>query len=113
ILEIPVNQLVGKSRLSELVFQQVDPAGIFEYLGQLMEHLAQDLQDDEVQRSYLFQAFKQLNRIKEIFQGNNSKTLKIEFVLKLFRQIFRELKLPFEGEPLQGLQMMGVLESRN
>lgn len=113
ILEIPVSQLVGKSKLSELVFQQVDPAGIFEYLGQLMEHLAQDLQDDEVQRSYLFQAFKQLNRIKEIFQGNNSKTLKIDFVLKLFRQVFRELKLPFEGEPLQGLQMMGVLESRN
>ncbi|TNF40321.1 MAG: PD-(D/E)XK nuclease family protein, partial [Cytophagales bacterium] len=40
-------------------------------------------------------------------------TNKMDFVLKLFRQIFRELKLPFEGEPLQGLQIMGVLESRN
>ncbi|MCS5489795.1 PD-(D/E)XK nuclease family protein [Algoriphagus limi] len=113
LLEIPVDLLVGESKLSELIFQQVNPSEVFDYLGKLMEHLASGFKEDEVQRSYLFQAFKQLNRIKEIFQGNQSKPLKIDFVLKLFRQIFRELKLPFEGEPLQGLQMMGVLESRN
>ncbi|WP_439474283.1 PD-(D/E)XK nuclease family protein [Algoriphagus formosus] len=113
LLEIPADLLVGQSELAALVFKQVDPSEIFDYLTELITHLALILQEDEVQRSYLFQAFKQLNRIKEIFQGNHSKALKIDFVLKLFRQIFRELKLPFEGEPLQGLQMMGVLESRN
>ncbi|WP_288369320.1 PD-(D/E)XK nuclease family protein [uncultured Algoriphagus sp.] len=113
LLEIPADLLVGQSELAALVFKQVDPSEIFDYLTELITHLALMLQEDEVQRSYLFQAFKQLNRIKEIFQSNHSKALKIDFVLKLFRQIFRELKLPFEGEPLQGLQMMGVLESRN
>ncbi|TDQ19708.1 PD-(D/E)XK nuclease superfamily protein [Algoriphagus boseongensis] len=113
ILEVPQELLLGNLEISHLVFQKVAPSDLFDYLGKLIEHLAKELQEDEVQRSYLFQAYKQLNRIKEIFHSNSSHSLKMDFVLKLFRQIFRELKLPFEGEPLQGLQIMGVLESRN
>ena len=113
LLEVPQELLLGDSEIAGLIFRKIAPGDLFEYLGALIELLAKDLQEDEVQRSYLFQAYKQLNRIREIFQSNSSHSLKMEFVLKLFRQIFRELKLPFEGEPLQGLQLMGVLESRN
>jgi CRISPR/Cas system-associated exonuclease Cas4 (RecB family) len=95
------------------VFRKVEPQDLFDYLSQIIQNLAQELNEDVIQRSYLYQAFKQLNRLKEIFRSNQDKGLRMDFVLKLFRQIFRELKLPFEGEPLQGLQIMGVLESRN
>lgn len=33
--------------------------------------------------------------------------------LRLFRQLIRAEKIPFRGEPLRGLQIMGVLETRN
>lgn len=33
--------------------------------------------------------------------------------LRLFRQLVRMQKIPFSGEPLKGLQVMGVLETRN
>ncbi len=113
LLEVPQEMLTKENSLFDLVFRKIEPEEIFDYLGSLIQHLAKTYQEDEVQRSYLFQAFKQLNRIQDVFVGNSSKGLKMDFLLKLFRQLFRELKLPFEGEPLQGLQLMGVLESRN
>ncbi|MFZ6012623.1 MAG: PD-(D/E)XK nuclease family protein [Bacteroidota bacterium] len=33
--------------------------------------------------------------------------------LRIFRQLVRAHKIPFSGEPLKGLQVMGVLETRN
>ena len=113
LLDVPVVSLAKEGTLFQLVFRKVEPQDLFDYLGEIIQYLAKELKENVIQRSYLYQAFKQLNRLKEIFRSNQEKGLRMDFVLKLFRQIFRELKLPFEGEPLQGLQIMGVLESRN
>jgi CRISPR/Cas system-associated exonuclease Cas4 (RecB family) len=113
LLEVSMEALAKEGTLFGLVFRKVEAEGLFDYLGEIIQFLAAELSEDVIQRSYLYQAFKQLNRLRDIFQENRDSGPKLEFVLKLFRQIFRELKLPFEGEPLQGLQIMGVLESRN
>ncbi|MDF2158481.1 PD-(D/E)XK nuclease family protein [Algoriphagus sp. CAU 1675] len=113
LIEIPAEKLVKGGDLFALVFKRVEADELFEYLGGLMQTMASLLQEDPIQRSYLYQAFKQLTRIREVFSKNPLGKLKPDFFLKLFRQIFREVKLPFEGEPLEGLQIMGVLESRN
>ena len=96
-----------------LIFQKLDSEQLFSYLSTLIEELADRLKDEPLQRSYLYQCFKQLTRLREIFEKQESLTVNREFFIRLFRQVFREVKLPFEGEPLQGLQIMGVLESRN
>lgn len=97
----------------QLIFQKLESEQLFSYLAILMEELADRLKDEPLQRSYLYQCFKQLTRLREIFDKQESLTVNREFFIRLFRQVFREVKLPFEGEPLQGLQIMGVLESRN
>ena len=112
-VDVPEELVSKENTLFGLVFQKVGGDSLLEYLIAIIEHLAKELQEDLTQKSYLFQAFKQLNRVKEIFSASGSKGLKVEFLLSLFRKLFRDLKLPFEGEPLQGLQVMGVLESRN
>lgn len=96
-----------------LIFQKLESDRLFQYLSTLIEDLAGRLKDEPLQRSYLYQCFKQLTRLREIFDKQDSLTVNQEFFIRLFRQVFREVKLPFEGEPLQGLQIMGVLESRN
>lgn len=96
-----------------LIFQKLESEQLFNYLAVLMEELADRLKEEPLQRSYLYQCFKQLTRLREIFDKQDSLTVNREFFIRLFRQVFREVKLPFEGEPLQGLQIMGVLESRN
>lgn len=97
----------------ELIFRPLSSEQLFPYLSTLMEELAKRLGEEPLQRSYLYQCFKQLNRLRENFEKQDGLSLDREFFIRLFRQVFREVKLPFEGEPLQGLQVMGVLESRN
>jgi len=110
---ISVEKLHQGGELYQLIFQKLGNDALFTYLANLMEALAERLEDEPLQRSYLYQCFKQLTRLREIFVGQDILTINREFFIRLFRQIFREVKLPFEGEPLQGLQIMGVLESRN
>jgi CRISPR/Cas system-associated exonuclease Cas4 (RecB family) len=112
-VDVPLDLVSKENTLFALVFQKVGSDSLLDYLLTIIQFLAKELQEDPTQKSYLFQAFKQLNRVKEIFQARGTNKLKVEFLLSLFRKLFRDLKLPFEGEPLQGLQVMGVLESRN
>jgi len=112
-IHISAEKLHSGGRLYELIFQKLENDSLFPYLATLMEALGERLEDEPLQRSYLYQCFKQLTRLREIFAGQDILMINREFFIRLFRQVFREVKLPFEGEPLQGLQIMGVLESRN
>jgi hypothetical protein len=53
-----------------------------------------------------------VNRLKALSEENQFQFEQGTF-LKLFRQLMQSLRLPFTGEPLRGLQIMGVLETRN
>ena len=112
-IHISQNRLHEGGVFFELVFRQLSSEQLFPYLSTLIEELAKRLGEEPLQRSYLYQCFKQLNRLRDIFEKEDSLSVDREFFIRLFRQVFREVKLPFEGEPLQGLQIMGVLESRN
>jgi CRISPR/Cas system-associated exonuclease Cas4 (RecB family) len=54
-----------------------------------------------------------MNRLKAVVGKEIKEEVTLDFFIRIFRQIFGEIKLPFKGEPLEGLQVMGVLESRN
>src|SRR5690606_3691815 len=112
-IHISQDTLRAGGSLFGLIFQKLESDQLFTYLASLMEELAERLKDEPLQRSYLYQCFKQLTRLREVFDKQDALTVNREFFIRLFRQVFREVKLPFEGEPLQGLQLMGVLESRN
>jgi hypothetical protein len=112
-IHISQERLIQGGKFFALIFKKLESEHLFFYLSELIEALASRLQDEPLQRSYLYQCFKQLTRLREIFEKQDSLSVNLEFFIRLFRQVFREVKLPFEGEPLQGLQIMGVLESRN
>jgi hypothetical protein len=113
LIHIPLKTLHAGGSFFQLLFQKVDSKDLFSYLSQVIQSLVEGMKDDSLQRSYLYQSYRQLNRLKEIFEGQGTLDLDRELFIRLFRQVFQEVKLPFEGEPLEGLQVMGVLESRN
>ncbi|MCF1751424.1 PD-(D/E)XK nuclease family protein [Mariniradius sediminis] len=113
LIYIPQRVLHEGGSFFRLLFQQVASKDLFSYLSQVIQSLAEGMKGDSLQRSYLYQSYRQLNRLKEIFEGQGALDLDRELFIRLFRQVFQEVKLPFEGEPLEGLQVMGVLESRN
>ena len=55
-----------------------------------------------------------LGEMRESASGNGEVDVRnMKTFSRLFRQLVRLQKIPFSGEPLKGLQVMGVLETRN
>ena len=95
----------------EQIFIPIDneklPAYVESILLRIVDHDA-----DSLEKEYIFHFLKQLRRLSDLLQDRGLK-LEMEVFLKLFRQIMQNLRLPFSGEPLKGLQVMGILETRN
>lgn len=102
--------------LYPLIFKTLQSGNeIFSYLLDILMVInAQSKENDQygLEREYTYQFFTQLNRLKSIISEQKIE-LALNSFLRLFRQMIQSLRLPFSGEPLHGLQIMGVLESRN
>ena len=87
------------------------PQNISEYLIEVIRSLVYEGQE-EVETEFAFRFTQLLNRLNE-FIYNHKLDLSLEAFRKIFRQLAQGERLPFEGEPLLGMQVMGILETRN
>jgi hypothetical protein len=75
-------------------------------------------ENSAIYREYLYQTYLAVNKLKDILVNDGFKVFESDnFVSKeaFFRfllQYLSGLSIPFEGEPLEGLQIMGILETR-
>ncbi len=109
------DSLIQDQTLFPLIFKAIEKGGdIFDYLLAILMVLSadEDESDKQLEKEFNYQFFTQLNRLKEVSKEENI-NLDHESFLRLFRQLIQSLKIPFTGEPLKGLQIMGVLETRN
>ena len=88
--------------------------GIPELLS-LLRQIANNTKDeteDPLFQESLFRAYTLVNRINGLIDSGdldvNENTLQ-----KLIQQIVQQTTIPFHGEPAEGVQIMGVLETRN
>lgn len=65
----------------------------------------------KIEAEYLYHFSKICNRIKRYIKSNDA-LIDVSTLKNLFNQIIRNESLPFYGEPLKGLQVMGFLETR-
>ena len=107
---VPKKILAVNHNLLKQIFKETE-TGLSEYLLELVKFLAEQ-NEDEVEKEFYFQFYTLLNRLNEFIQHHNLK-ISIAAYQKLFRQLVQSERMPFEGEPLLGLQVMGVLETRN
>jgi len=76
------------------------------------------LENSAIYSEYLYQSWLAVNKLKDILVNDGIKVFETEnFVSKeaFFRfllQYLSGLTIPFDGEPLEGLQIMGILETR-
>ena len=117
-MRIAGSQLAGEKApvLCKLIFRMSLPEEMPDYLGAILENLLLHARKFKghaqmVETEFLFQFFTQVNRLKELLP-QVSDHMTHETFWYLFRQVISLVKIPFTGEPLQGLQIMGLLESR-
>jgi len=84
-------------------------------LPQLLREVATkgsaDINDPMFQES-LFRAYTLVNRLDDL-QRSGDLTVTPTTLQRLVTQVIQQTSIPFHGEPAEGLQIMGVLETRN
>jgi len=85
----------------------------FNFLLKTLEILytSRDKDIEKLELEFIYTFYKELKRIGEIIETNNF-SLSDQIFYSIVREIINSITLPFMGEPLSGLQIMGTLETR-
>ncbi|NJN24981.1 MAG: PD-(D/E)XK nuclease family protein [Cyclobacteriaceae bacterium] len=107
---VPKHKLQMEHALLGRIFTDPSP-GLPAYLLELVRFLAAE-NEDEFEKEFYYRFYLLLNRLNE-FVALHQLHIATSAFQKLFRQMAQNERMPFEGEPLLGLQVMGMLETRN
>ncbi|MDR1652320.1 MAG: PD-(D/E)XK nuclease family protein [Prevotellaceae bacterium] len=115
------SSLFAENQLLATVFsEQTDENRFIDYLLKIISEIRQQWSgneneniDNQLDSDFLYQYYLIFNRTGDIiktYSGNI--TLSLQTLMQLLRRVTQGLTVPFEGEPLAGLQAMGTLETR-
>ncbi|MCZ8197938.1 MAG: PD-(D/E)XK nuclease family protein [Flavobacterium sp.] len=77
----------------------------------IKNNLSNNNEDEKISKAFVFSIFKTINKLNTYY-SNHDNIDKIETLYAIYKQVIDLAEVSFEGEPLNGLQIMGVLESR-
>ncbi len=66
-----------------------------------------------IYKESIFKAYTVVNRFHELIQEGEFAVIKTETFCSLLQSAMRTERIPFHGEPAEGVQIMGVIETRN
>ena len=80
-------------------------------LRSIAQNAKEEIQDPLFQES-LFRAYTLVNRLNGLIESGDLQVTD-QTLQRLTTQIIQQASIPFHGEPAEGIQVMGVLETRN
>ncbi|CAM3434084.1 PD-(D/E)XK nuclease family protein [Zobellia roscoffensis] len=106
----------GEALASSLLFHKKTPSPkeILQHCLHIITALRSKLDDakDALSFEYLYRYFNLFNQLLDLVEKYDFIT-DLKSLLGLYRELLSSETLDFQGEPLEGLQVMGMLESRN
>ncbi len=106
-------ELAAYPQLAHIIRVSTSPYDTLIFLREIVLLFAQSDSSEAFDKEYLYQTLLILNRLYDLLQQHKHVTLSIKTLYSLLLQLIDNTSIPFEGEPLLGLQVMGVLESRS
>jgi hypothetical protein len=103
--------------LFRMIFRKIrKPEEIADYLISILEMITAGSDDDEqaipaLELEFIYRIYTRIRRLKDVLDrlGMN---FSLSTFLRLFHKFLQRTRIPFSGEPLAGIQVMGVLETR-
>jgi RecB family exonuclease len=110
-------ELLRIGKIATITFNSfADSFTTIRHLASVLLYVSEESKLQRMDSLLSTEAVKALNALTDSFEelkAEGVKDLNPRFVFKLIRRALQGLTVPFEGEPLAGLQVMGLLESRN
>lgn len=111
--------ILAKNDLLKAVFASPSNSLEFvDYLSNIVQRLQSAWQakgnvDSRITSDFLYSCYIGLNRLKDIMTTESRDIdISLDTLYRMIRQLMSGITIPFEGEPLSGLQVMGMLETR-
>lgn len=107
----------NKSELFLLLFKEWENGaiGVLEVISKLLlqikSNLTNDSEEEKITKAFVYSIFKVINKLMNYYSKHQHIDT-IDTLYAIYKQIIDLAEVSFEGEPLNGLQIMGVLESR-
>ncbi len=106
----------ARNELFKLIFQKIrKPEDIAAYLLDILEMIT--ARDDDrkpvpaMELEFIFRIYTRIQRLKDVL-GGLGMNFSLPTFLRLYHKFLQRTRIPFSGEPLAGIQVMGVLETR-
>ena len=118
----PGPELFADSATLASIFRHVTGHHLLPYLldtitlvSNLYQHTDTNNHDftSQIYKEALFCAYTNINRLHNLQERHSSLALSDETLSRLITQLLKQATIPFHGEPVAGLQVMGLLETRN
>ncbi|MEE0620368.1 MAG: PD-(D/E)XK nuclease family protein, partial [Prevotella sp.] len=104
----------------QLLFTDIDTQGdchnqnIAQWLTAMLQYVGRQASkvNDPLTQESIFRMYTIINRLEGLITSGDLQVDKITFE-RLIAQLIQSTTVPFRGEPIEGIQIMGVLETRN
>ncbi len=107
-------ETIISSPLTSLLFYEATPENFLKNSKQLILQLKEAYYNtnNPIALEALYRIYELFNQLEQYICPNNH-NMRLQTLYKLYKELLQKASLDFQGEPLDGLQIMGVLESRN
>ncbi len=127
-VSIPSSDLAVAVELHRMIFVPLEVNGfrdIIDWLRTIITEIGRLPSVSDFDKEYCFHFVRVLNKMDDVFTGTITEKEQsdkeaererkeiLKAFLRLFKMLVRSEKIAFAGEPLRGLQVMGVLETRS
>ena len=121
ILRIPEKRFRESEKLSGIFIRKENPAALSQYLREILsiftaENELPDVSTEgqnekNIRNEFIYRTVLSLNRLETIINSPDI-TFSNDTYFRILDRMLRSQSVPFSGEPLTGVQIMGILETR-